>query len=68
MGYSHYARFGIMREDHDINQTWEGDNNVLLQQAAKFLLDMLKVRMKGKEIKTKTCEWLKPFPVEGETC
>lgn len=31
LGYSYYAKIGILRNNFDINQTWEGDNNVLLQ-------------------------------------
>lgn len=30
LGYSYYAKLGILRNNYDINQTWEGDNNVLL--------------------------------------
>lgn len=38
-GYSHYSRFGELMMTVDVNSTWEGDNNVLLQQSAKFLMD-----------------------------
>jgi acyl-CoA oxidase len=31
LGYSYYAKLGILRDNFDINQTWEGDNSVLLQ-------------------------------------
>ena len=31
-GYAAVNRFGILRNDHDIFQTFEGDNTVLLQQ------------------------------------
>ncbi len=31
-GYAAVNRFGIWRSDHDIFQTFEGDNTVLLQQ------------------------------------
>jgi acyl-CoA oxidase len=31
LGYSFYSRFSIIMNNMDINQTWEGDNNVLLQ-------------------------------------
>lgn len=37
-GYAAYNRFGRMREDHDIYQTFEGDNTVLLQQVSQMLL------------------------------
>lgn len=33
-GYAAVNRFGILRNDHDIFQTFEGDNTVLLQQVA----------------------------------
>lgn len=68
LGYSHYSRFSIIMNNMDINQTWEGDNNVLLQQTGKYLLDTFKAKMKGKIKKTVTCEWIKTEPVEGQTC
>eukprot|EP00850_Spirogloea_muscicola_P007776 SM000040S14788 [mRNA] locus=s40:298582:303367:+ [translate_table: standard] len=37
-GYAAVNRFGILRNDHDIFQTFEGDNTVLLQQLSADLL------------------------------
>lgn len=48
LGYSYYSKFSYMMNACDINCTWEGDNNVLLQQTAKFLLDQFKAKMKDK--------------------
>ena len=64
MGYSYYARFSMLANNVDVQTTWEGDNNVLLQQTGKYLLDILKNKMKGKTVKpTVTCEWIKIDPV-----
>lgn len=30
LGYSSYNRFGSLRDNNDINTTWEGDSNILL--------------------------------------
>lgn len=30
LGYSFYSKLGILRDNYDVNTTWEGDNNVLL--------------------------------------
>ena len=69
LGYSFYSRFSIILANMDVNQTWEGDNNVLLQQTGKFLLDVFKAKIKGKPVKTATCDWIKVEPVEGsERC
>ncbi|OAY71406.1 Acyl-coenzyme A oxidase 2, peroxisomal [Ananas comosus] len=46
-GYAAVNRFGILRNDHDIFQTFEGDNTVLLQQVAADLLKQYKEKFKG---------------------
>ena len=57
-----------MLAGNDINSTWEGDNNVLLQQTSKFLLDQFRAKMKGKEKHTVTCQWVKIDDVTEEKC
>ncbi|KAK8950995.1 Acyl-coenzyme A oxidase, peroxisomal [Platanthera zijinensis] len=46
-GYAAVNRFGILRNDHDIFQTFEGDNTVLLQQVAGDLLKQYKSKFQG---------------------
>ncbi len=57
-GYSEYNRIGFLRSDNDINLTWEGDNNVLIQQTARFLLESWRHLSKGKKIPYQTLEFL----------
>jgi acyl-CoA oxidase len=46
-GYAAVNRFGGLRNDHDIFQTFEGDNTVLLQQVAADLLKQYKAKFEG---------------------
>ncbi|CAL0306590.1 unnamed protein product [Lupinus luteus] len=46
-GYAAVNRFGSLRNDHDIFQTFEGDNTVLLQQVAGDLLKQYHGKFKG---------------------
>ncbi|XP_020147436.1 acyl-coenzyme A oxidase 2, peroxisomal [Aegilops tauschii subsp. strangulata] len=46
-GYAAVNRFGGLRNDHDIFQTFEGDNTVLLQQVAGDLLKQYQQKFKG---------------------
>eukprot|EP00252_Welwitschia_mirabilis_P022679 TRINITY_DN6209_c0_g1_i1.p1 TRINITY_DN6209_c0_g1~~TRINITY_DN6209_c0_g1_i1.p1 ORF type:complete len:688 (-),score=124.73 TRINITY_DN6209_c0_g1_i1:361-2424(-) len=46
-GYAAANRFGSMRNDHDIFQTFEGDNTVLLQQVSGDLLKRYKEKFRG---------------------
>ncbi|XP_022136505.1 acyl-coenzyme A oxidase, peroxisomal [Momordica charantia] len=46
-GYAAVNRFGSLRNDHDIFQTFEGDNTVLLQQVAAYLLKQYKEKFEG---------------------
>lgn len=46
-GYAAVNRLGAMRSDHDIFQTFEGDNTVLLQQVAAQLLKEYRQQFQG---------------------
>ena len=58
-GYSRFSLIGFFRNINDTNLTWEGDNNVLLQQGTKFLIDNYKKILLGKEIEFKVLVNLK---------
>ena len=57
-GFSAYNRIGSLRDDNDINVTWEGDNNVLIQQTSRFLLESYRHLTKGKKIPYQSLEFL----------
>ncbi len=46
-GYHYYSKLAVLYNDNDINNTWEGDNNVLIQQATKYVLDNAQKLTKG---------------------
>lgn len=45
-GFSSDNRIGIMKTDSDVEQTYEGDNVVLMQQVSRAMLSDMKKRMK----------------------
>jgi acyl-CoA oxidase len=47
-GFSSYSKMGVLYSDNDVNNTWEGDNNVLIQQTTKYVLENAQRAMKGK--------------------
>ncbi len=57
LGFSDYALIGMLVRNCDVNQTYEGDNHVLLQQAGQMILRNLSWMMKGKSL-LPTCEFL----------
>jgi acyl-CoA oxidase len=59
LGYSHFSRLGQLMADHDINLTWEGDNHVLLQQTAGFIIKQSLKATTGKNVEAKSLKILK---------
>lgn len=56
IGYSSFSRLGELLAKQDVNLTWEGDNNVLLQQTSAFIVKQMQKVMQGKKIESKTLE------------
>lgn len=57
LGYHALNNFGQLGETADVNQTWEGENYVLIQQACKLLLKNFSNLIRGKD-SMKTCEFM----------
>lgn len=57
-GYLKAAGFGDLRDDHDANNTYEGDNNVIQMQTSNFLIRTYQDAMKARSNSTD--------PVNGE--
>ncbi|OMJ65561.1 hypothetical protein SteCoe_37990 [Stentor coeruleus] len=49
-GYSAYSGFSRLRGVNDAHHTWDGDNNVLIQQCSRFLLKNILHSFKGNPI------------------
>jgi len=49
-GYSAYSRIPRIKEEHDPSLTYEGDNNVLIQQLERYLLKIMQKKQNKKEI------------------
>lgn len=65
LGISSYSRIPNMIKDLNVMVTWEGDNNVLLQQTAKFLLSEYAQVAQGNQSKYPTLDFLRLEPVEA---
>ena len=63
LGYSAYSNFHQYQQVADVNQTWEGENYVLIQQAWKIILKWYTDLLMGKD-PIKTLEFIEPSSPE----
>lgn len=65
-GVSSYSRLGHLRSEADPSLTYEGDNNVLIQQSAGFVMKTLHKKLAGKEVQSPfgTCSFLSRYEPE----
>lgn len=58
LGYSAFSRIGNHINDNDVTQTYEGDNNVLIQQTGKFLMDNYRAILGGKKVTAPSAQYI----------
>ena len=58
LGFSAHSGLGRLRNTTDILLTWEGDNNVLLQQTGKYILKQVQKSFKGVKSHSETLPFL----------
>mmetsp|Transcript_21793 Transcript_21793/g.39737 ORF Transcript_21793/g.39737 Transcript_21793/m.39737 type:complete len:686 (+) Transcript_21793:28-2085(+) len=58
LGYSAFSMLSHWRNVNDVNLTWEGDNNVLIQQSARYVLKEAQNYLKGKPISSPYLKYL----------
>lgn len=58
IGYSSHNRFGELLGQQDVNLTWEGDNNVLLQQTSGFIIKQVQKLYQGKKISLESLKFI----------
>lgn len=67
IGYSSYTRLPNLYLDNHVNVTWEGDNSVLLQQTARFLMKSFMRMTQGEPIPYPTLDFLSIADLSEET-
>jgi acyl-CoA oxidase len=51
-GYSAFSGLGWLLTDNDVNSTWEGENNVLMQQTSRFIFKNVQRIIKGLKVES----------------
>lgn len=66
-GFSSDSLLPSIITDHNVQVTWEGTNDVLIQQTAKFILTTFSKYMQKGEIEYKSFEFLREFEDDQKT-
>lgn len=57
-GFSAYSKMGALYSNNDVNNTWEGENNVLIQQTTKYVMNNFQAAMMGKPVQSPLLQFL----------
>ncbi len=57
-GFSAYSKMGALYSNNDVNNTWEGENNVLIQQTTKYVMNNFQAAMMGKPVQSPILQFL----------
>ena len=57
-GFSAFSGLSRLYHGQDVNTTWEGDNNMLLQQTTKYILKIYQKLAKGKSFENNSLSFL----------